>query len=104
MVLLHGFAVWILRDLWRMFIRTTRTRNSTTGETYITLRLVESRRVGGKVRQVTRLNLGRQFTFPGLLACNTHPFRRPERSKAIFAMPLARQSSWCWLASAWVLK
>ena len=33
-----------------MFIRTTPTRNSTTGETYITHRLVESRRVGGKVR------------------------------------------------------
>ena len=44
-----------------MFIRTTPTRNSTTGETYITHRLVESRRVGGKVRQVTLLNLGRHF-------------------------------------------
>lgn len=44
-----------------MFIRTTPTRNSTTGETYITHRLVESRRVGGKVKQVTLLNLGRQF-------------------------------------------
>ena len=43
------------------FIRTTPTRNSTTGETYITHRLVESRRVGGKVRQVTLLNLGRHF-------------------------------------------
>ena len=44
-----------------MFIRTTPTRNSTTGESYITHRLVESRRVGGKVRQVTLLDLGRQF-------------------------------------------
>ncbi len=44
-----------------MFIRTTPTRNSAAGETYITHRLVESRRVGGKVRQVTLLNLGRQF-------------------------------------------
>lgn len=44
-----------------MFIRTTPTRNSTTGETYITHRLVESRRIGDKVRQVTLLNLGRQF-------------------------------------------
>jgi hypothetical protein len=44
-----------------MFIRTTPTRNSTAGETYITHRLVESRRVGGKVRQVTLLNLGHQF-------------------------------------------
>ncbi|MBI4754502.1 MAG: RNA polymerase subunit sigma, partial [Betaproteobacteria bacterium] len=36
-----------------MFIRTTQTRNSASGETYTTHRLVESRRVGGKVRQVT---------------------------------------------------
>jgi hypothetical protein len=47
-----------------MFIRTTTTRNSTTGETYMTHRLVESRRVGGKVRQITLLNLGRQFPLP----------------------------------------
>lgn len=47
-----------------MFIRTTPTRNTTTGETYITHRLVESRRVGGKVRQITLLNLGRHFALP----------------------------------------
>ena len=45
-----------------MFIRTTTTRNGSTGETYITHRLVESRRIGTKVRQVTLLNLGRHFT------------------------------------------
>lgn len=45
-----------------MFIRTTQTRNAASGETYLTHRLVESRRVGGKVRQVTLLNLGRHFT------------------------------------------
>ena len=44
-----------------MFIRTTPTRNSATGETYITQRLLESRRVGGRGRQVTLLNLGRHF-------------------------------------------
>lgn len=44
-----------------MFIRTTTTRSSTTGETYLTHRLVQSRRIGGKVRQVTLLNLGSQF-------------------------------------------
>ena len=44
-----------------MFIRATTTRPSTTGEIYITHRLVESRRLGGQVRQVTLLNLGRQF-------------------------------------------
>ena len=47
-----------------MFIRSTTTRNSTAGETYVTHRLVESRRVGGKVRQVTLLNLGRHFPLP----------------------------------------
>ena len=47
-----------------MFIRTTSTRNSAAGETYITHRLVESRRVGAKVRQVTLLNLGRHFPLP----------------------------------------
>jgi hypothetical protein len=47
-----------------MFIRTTTTRNSAAGETYLTHRLVESRRVGGKVRQVTLLNLGRHFPLP----------------------------------------
>ena len=46
-----------------MYIRTT-TRNSTSGETYLTHRLVESRRVGGKVREITILNLGRQFPLP----------------------------------------
>ena len=44
-----------------MFIRMTQTRNAASGETYVTHRLVESRRVGGKVRQVTLLNLGRHF-------------------------------------------
>lgn len=47
-----------------MFIRATTTRNTTSGETYITHRLVESRRVGDKVRQVTLLNLGRHFALP----------------------------------------
>ena len=47
-----------------MFIRTTTTRNTEAGETYITHRLVESRRVGDKVRQVTLLNLGRHFSLP----------------------------------------
>ena len=47
-----------------MFIRTTATRNDAAGESYITHRLVESRRVGAKVRQVTLLNLGRHFLLP----------------------------------------
>ena len=44
-----------------MYIRRTQTRNTTTGERYFTHRLVCSRRVGGTVRQVTLLNLGRHF-------------------------------------------
>lgn len=47
-----------------MFIRRTATRNTTTGESYFTYRLVRSERVGGKVRQMTLLNLGREFALP----------------------------------------
>jgi hypothetical protein len=46
-----------------MFIRRTQTLNTATGETYFnfTHRLVRSERVGGKVRQVTVLDLGRHL-------------------------------------------
>lgn len=44
-----------------MFIRRTQTRNTATGERYFTFRLVQSKRVGGKVKQQTLLNLGRHF-------------------------------------------
>lgn len=44
-----------------MFIRQTRTRNKATGEGYFTHRLVRGERIGGKVRQITVLNLGRNF-------------------------------------------
>ena len=47
-----------------MSIRRTHTRNSATGERYHTHRLVRSTRVGGKVRQITLLNLGRHFALP----------------------------------------
>jgi transposase len=47
-----------------MYIRRTQTRNTTTGERYFTFRLVRSQRLGGKVRQVTLLNLGRHFAVP----------------------------------------
>jgi transposase len=45
----------------RMFIRQTRTNNKVTGEGYFTFRLVRGERIGGKVRQITVLNLGRHF-------------------------------------------
>ncbi|WP_371258183.1 hypothetical protein [Thiohalocapsa sp. ML1] len=47
-----------------MYIRRTHTRNTATGERYYRYRLVRSQRVGGKVRQVTLLNLGRHFAIP----------------------------------------
>ncbi len=45
-----------------MFIRRTATRSKLNGESYVTYRLVSSERHGKSVRQVTRLNLGRDFT------------------------------------------
>ena len=47
-----------------MFIRKTATRNKTTTESYFTFRLVASERTGKQVRQITLLNLGRQFDLP----------------------------------------
>ncbi len=44
-----------------MFIRRTQTRNTSSGERYYTHRLVQSKRVENKVRQITLLNLGRHF-------------------------------------------
>ncbi len=46
-----------------MFIRRTQTR-TTDSRTYFTHRLVESKRVGKKIKQVTLLNLGRHFAIP----------------------------------------
>ncbi len=47
-----------------MFIRKTATRNKSTSESYFTFRLVASQRTGKQVRQITLLNLGRQFDLP----------------------------------------
>jgi transposase len=47
-----------------MFIRRSATRNAITGESYFTYRLVRSERVGARVRQITLLNLGREFAVP----------------------------------------
>ena len=44
-----------------MYIRRTQTRSTASGERYYTYRLVRSERVGGKVKQLTLLNLGRHF-------------------------------------------
>jgi len=47
-----------------MFVRQTQTRSKTDGGSYFTYRLVESKRVGKKVRQKTVLNLGSHFDLP----------------------------------------
>jgi transposase len=47
-----------------MYIRRAITRRAASGEAYHTYRLVESRREGNRVRQLTRLNLGRHFDLP----------------------------------------
>jgi len=47
-----------------MFIRQTKTSTSAAGDAYFTFRLVTSERIGGKVRQQTLLNLGRNFSLP----------------------------------------
>ena len=44
-----------------MFIRQTRIGSKATGESYFTFRLVRGERIAGKVRQITVLNLGRNF-------------------------------------------
>ena len=44
-----------------MYIRRTQTRSTASGERYFTYRLVRSERIGGKVKQLTLLNLGRHF-------------------------------------------
>jgi transposase len=44
-----------------MYIRRTKTRHTTSGESYYSHRLVRSDRIGAKVRQRTLLNLGRHF-------------------------------------------
>src|ERR1039457_7068955 len=47
-----------------MFIRKTATRNKSSNESYFTFRLVTSERTGKQVRQITLLNLSRQFDLP----------------------------------------
>jgi len=47
-----------------MFIRQAKTRSTSDEKSYFTHRLVESERVGTKVRQRTLLNLGTNFDLP----------------------------------------
>jgi len=47
-----------------MYIRRTTIKSRKSGEPYVTYRLCESERVGGKVKQRTLLNLGRHFNQP----------------------------------------
>jgi hypothetical protein len=50
-----------------VFIRKTKIWNKSNSQTYFTYRLVASERTGKHVRQITVLNLGRQFD---LLQCD----------------------------------
>tara|TARA_R110001592_G_scaffold59200_1_gene179555 strand:- start:888 stop:2696 length:1809 start_codon:yes stop_codon:yes gene_type:complete len=47
-----------------MYIRCTSIKSKQSGDAYFTYRLVESERVGGKVKQRTLVNLGRHFDVP----------------------------------------
>ena len=48
-----------------MFIRKTKVKNKSTGNSgYYTYRIVESERIGSKIRQRTLLNLGKHFDTP----------------------------------------
>jgi transposase len=47
-----------------MYIRRTSIKSRKDGTQYFTYRLVESQRIGKKVKQVTLLNLGRNFSLP----------------------------------------
>ena len=47
-----------------MYIRQTTTRSKKDGSSYQSYRLVESCRVGDKVKQHTLLNLGAEFSIP----------------------------------------
>ena len=47
-----------------MFIRQTATPAQSTSQAYFTFRLVTCERTGKQVRQITLLNLGRQFDLP----------------------------------------
>ena len=76
-----------------MFIRRTRTNNKITGEGYFTFRLVRGERIGGKVRQITVLNLGRHFPFAPehwpLLCVRIEQLLQPQDSLLAFACPEA---------------
>jgi transposase len=67
-----------------MFIRQTRTNNKATGEGYFTYRLVRGERIGGKVRQITVLNLGRNFAIKQedwpLLCCRIEQLLHPQEA------------------------
>jgi hypothetical protein len=47
-----------------LFVRRTQTRSRSSGEPYFTYRLVRTERVGGRVKPITLLNLGRHFDLP----------------------------------------
>ena len=67
-----------------MFIRQTRIGSKATGESYFTFRLVRGERIAGKVRQITVLNLGRNFAVKQddwpLLCCRIEQLLQPQEA------------------------
>ena len=79
-----------------MYIRRTHSSNSATGERYATHRLVQSERVGGRVRQLTLLNLGRHFALPPeewpALCARLEELRRGQGALLASAGPVEREA------------
>jgi transposase len=79
-----------------MYIRRTHSSNSATGERYATHRLVPSERVGGRVRQLTLLNLGRHFALPPeewpALCARLEELRRGQGALLASAGPVEREA------------
>jgi hypothetical protein len=47
-----------------LFVRSTQTRSRLSGEPYFTHSLLRTERVGGRVKPITLLHLGRHFDWP----------------------------------------
>lgn len=84
-----------------MNIRRLITRRTAAGKTYSSYRQVESRREGGRVRQVTLLNLGNYFEVPEAVEATAQALaarfvaRSPiEPTPTAFVTSMSRCSNW----------
>ena len=78
-----------------MFIRQTRTANKITGEAYFTFRLVRGERIGGRVRQITVLKLGRNFAELGINGVQRAAILGNLIGR--MAVPGSERATWEWL-------